>query len=107
MPIHATVAPPMAALPTDLIDLVALSDEWVRLEGQRARLADSASPAVSLDWIVRRQASIRDAMLGTPAASLHDVGAKHRVATGAGHAERADHDLLESAEADVIRLFYG
>lgn len=106
MPIHATATPLIAVLP-DHTDLVALSDEWVRLEAQRARLTADASPGVSLDWIVRRQASIREAMLKTPAASLHGVGAKHRVATSAGQTDDADDEMLESAEADVIRLFYG
>lgn len=85
-------------------NLLALSDEWTRLDVRAKDLRKEPLVHVAFDWIVRRQAAIRDAMIETPAATMADVGAKRRVATAQTAA--LDEDLLESAECDVVRLVY-
>lgn len=84
--------------------LLALSDEWTRLDVRVKDLRKEPPAHVAFDWIVRRQAAIRDAMIETPAATMAGVGAKRRVATAQTAA--LDEDLLESADCDVVRLVY-
>ncbi|MGZ8408695.1 MAG: hypothetical protein ACXWVS_02015 [Hyphomicrobium sp.] len=86
-------------------NLVALSIEWIRLDDRAQDLRKQRSATVTVDWILRRQAAIRDMMIETSAATMADVGAKHRVATAQGN-DALDEDLLESAESDVVRLVY-
>lgn len=86
-------------------NLVALSIEWTRLDGRVQDLREQRSPQVTLDWILRRQAAIREMMIETSAATMAGVGAKHRVATAQGN-DALDEDLLESAESDVVRIVY-
>ena len=86
-------------------NLVALSIEWTRLDARVQDLWERRSAKVTVDWILRRQAAIREMMIGTSAATMAGVGAKHRVATAQG-ADALDEDLLESAESDVVRLVY-
>ena len=85
-------------------NLVAMSDEWTRLDVRAQDLRKEPPAHVTVDWILRRQAAIREAMLETPAATMAGVGAKHRIATAQNDA--LDEDLLESAESDVVRLVY-
>jgi hypothetical protein len=85
--------------------LVALGDEWTRLDGRAQDLRELSSGQIALDWILRRQAVIREMMIETSAATMAGVGAKHRVATAQGN-DALDEDLLESAESDVVRLVY-
>ena len=84
--------------------LVAMSDEWSRLDVRAHDLRKEPPAHVAVDWILRRQAAIRAAMIETPAATMAGVCAKHRVATAQNDA--LDEDLLESAESDVVRLVY-
>jgi hypothetical protein len=84
--------------------LIALSDEWTQLDGRVQDLRKEPPAHVTVDWIVRRQSAIREAMIETPAATMAGVCAKHRVATAQNDAW--DEDLLESAESDVVRLVY-
>jgi hypothetical protein len=86
--------------------LVALSDEWARLDGRAHDLQEQRPAQVTVNWILRRKAVIRQTMLETPAATMAGVGAKHRIATAHGNGS-LDEDLLESAENDVVRLVYG
>jgi hypothetical protein len=89
--------------------LVALGNEWTRLDSRARDLRELTSGQVALDWIVRRQAAIREMMIETSAATMAGVGAKHRVAIAQGIAQghdALDEDLLESAENDVVRLVY-
>lgn len=91
----------------ELEDLVALAHEWARLDIRVHDLEEQEPLAtVAFDWIRRRQSTIRDIMLSTPADTMAGVGAKHRVAT-AHCAQPLDDELLESAENDVVRLVYG
>ena len=84
--------------------VVALSDEWTRLDARARDLRKEPPAHIAFDWIARRQAAIRNAMIETPAATMAGVGAKHRLATAQNAA--LDEDLLESAENDVVRLVY-
>jgi hypothetical protein len=84
--------------------LAALIDEWTRLDVRAQDLRKEPPAHVTVDWILRRQAAIRETMIETPAATMADVGAKHRLATA--HDAALDEDLLESAENDIVRLVY-
>ncbi len=85
-------------------NLIALSDEWTQLDVRVHDLRKEPPPHVAVDWILRRQAAIRRTMIETPAATMADVRAKHRVATAQNVI--MDEELLESAENDVVRLVY-
>jgi hypothetical protein len=87
-------------------NLVALSNEWTWLDGRAQNLRKRRSERITVDWILRRQAAIREMMIETSATTMAGVGAKHRVATAQG-TDALDEDLLESAESDVVRLVYG
>jgi hypothetical protein len=87
-------------------NLVALGNEWTQLDGRAQDLRKRRSNRIAVDWILRRQAAIRDMMIETSATTMAGVSAKHRVATAQG-TDALDEDLLESAENDVVRLVYG
>ena len=86
-------------------NLVVLSNEWTRLDNRAQDLRERRSAQVTVDWILRRQAAIRDMMIETSAVTMAGVGAKRRIATAQG-TDALDEDLLESAESDVVRLVY-
>ena len=86
-------------------NLVALGNEWTRLDNRAQDLRKLRSGQIAVDWILRRQAAIREMMIETSAATMAGIGAKHRVATAQGK-DALDEDLLESAESDVVRLVY-
>lgn len=87
-------------------DLSRLALEWAKLDSRVRNLEEQSQAPVRLDWIRRRQAAIREIMLSTPAESMAGIGAKHRVAISNG-SSNVDDDLRESAEDDLVRLFYG
>ena len=50
--------------------LVALGNEWTRLDSRARDLRALTSGQIALDWIVRRQAAIREMMIETSAAEF-------------------------------------